>query len=130
MKMVACTFLAAIVAVWDPVRPGALVRKIGDMIIVNQSVRILLKLENVTYVRDNLEVIDQSLTTVTSTMVETGLKNDRLDKKIVLIQEKILDTERNFLKTRSKRGISIVAAIGIFAGLGKSWIVYRFTRQS
>ncbi len=51
-------------------------------------------------------------------MVETGLKNERLDKKTVLIQEKVLDTERNFLKTRSKRGISIVEATGIFARLG------------
>ncbi len=84
----------------------------------SKPVRILFKLENVTYVRDNLEVIKQSLTTVTSRMVETGLKNERLDKKIVLIQEKVLDIERNFLKTRSKRGISIVAAIGICAGLG------------
>ncbi len=50
MKVVACMFLADIVAAWEPVRPGALVRKVGDMIIVNQSVRILLKLENVTYV--------------------------------------------------------------------------------
>ncbi len=57
MKVVACMFLAAIVAAWDPVRPGTLVRKVGYMIIVKQSVRILLKLENVTNVRDNLEVI-------------------------------------------------------------------------
>ncbi len=41
-------FLAALVSAWDPVRPGALVRRVGDMIVVNQSVRILLKLENVT----------------------------------------------------------------------------------
>ncbi len=125
-------FLAAIAAAWRPVKPEALVRKVGDIIIVNQSVRILLKLENVTYVRDNIEVIKQSLTTVTSTMVESGLKNERLDKKIVLIQEKVLDIERNFLKTRSKRGISIVAAIDIFCKIrgSKAWIVYKCTQQS
>ncbi len=114
----ACMFLAAIVAAWDPVRPGALVRKVGDMIIVNQSVRILLKLENVTYVRDNLNIIKQSLSTVTNKLIENQLKNERLEKKIMMIQEKVVDLESNFLKTKSKRGIPIVAAIGVFAGLG------------
>ncbi len=65
-------------------------------------------------------------------MVETGLNNERLDKKIVLIQKKVFDIERNFLKTRNKRGISIVAGIGIFCRIrgSKSWIVYGLTQQS
>ncbi len=118
MMVVACMFLAAIAAAWDPVRPGALVRKVGDMIIVNQSVRILLKLENVTYVRDNLDIIKESLNTVTSSLKENDLKNERLEKKMLMIQEKVVDLENNFLKTRSKRGIAIVAAVSVFAGLG------------
>jgi len=111
-------FLAALVAAWDPVRPGALVRKVGDMIIVNQSVRILLKLENVTYVTDNLNIIKLNLGTVTNKLMENEVRNERLEKKILLIQEKILDLENNFLKTRGKRGIPIIAALGMLAGLG------------
>ncbi len=52
--------------------PGALVRKVGDMIVVNQSVRILLKHENVTYVRDSLHSIKQGLHTVTEKLLEKG----------------------------------------------------------
>ncbi len=56
MTQVACMFLAivALAAAWDPVRPGTLVRKVGDMIIVNQSVRVLLKFDNISIVRENV----------------------------------------------------------------------------
>ncbi len=56
MTQVTCKFLAivALAAAWDPVRPGALVRKVGDMIIVNQSVRVLLKFDNISIVRENV----------------------------------------------------------------------------
>ncbi len=63
-------FLAAVVSAWDPVWPRALVRKVGDMIVVNQSGRILLKLENVTYVRDSLHSIKRGLHTVTEKLLE------------------------------------------------------------
>ncbi len=41
MTQVVYMFLAivALATAWDPVRPGALVKKVGDMIIVDQSVR-------------------------------------------------------------------------------------------
>ncbi len=118
MKVVASMFLAALVSAWDPVRPGALVRKVGDMIVVNQSVRILLKLEDVTYVRDSLHSIKQGLLTVTEKLLEKEVRNERLEKKVLLMQEKVRDLENNFLKTRNKRGIAITAAIGALAGLG------------
>ena len=50
MKLLSCLLLATLIAAWDPVRPDVLVRKIGNMIIVNQSVRIVLHFDNVTYV--------------------------------------------------------------------------------
>ncbi len=78
MKVVACMFLAVLVSAWDPVRPGALVRKVGDMIVVNQSVRILLKLENVTYVRDSLHSIKRGLHTFTKKLLEKEVRNERL----------------------------------------------------
>ncbi len=95
-------FLAALVSARDPVRPGALVRKVGDMIVVNQSVRILLKLENVTYVRDSLHSIKQGLHTVTEKLLEKEVRNERLEKKVLLIQEKVRDLENNFPKTRNE----------------------------
>ncbi len=111
-------FLAALVSAWDPVRPGALVRKVGDMIVVNQSGRILLKLQNVTYVRDSLHSVKQELHTVTEKLLEKEVRNDRLEKKVLLMQEKVKDLVNNFLNTRNKRGIAIIATIGALAGLG------------
>ncbi len=57
MTQVTCMFLAivALAAAWNPVRPGALGRKLGDMIIVNQSVRVLLKFDNINVVRENVK---------------------------------------------------------------------------
>ncbi len=103
MKVMACMFLAGLESAWDPVRPRALVRKVGDIIVVNQWVRILLKLENVTYVRDSLQSIKQGLHTVTEKLLEKGVRNERLEKKVLLIQEKVRDLENNFLKTRNER---------------------------
>ncbi len=71
-------FLAALISAWDPVRPRALVRKVGDMIVVNQSVRILLKLENVTYVRDILHSIKRELHTFTEKLLGKEVGNERL----------------------------------------------------
>ncbi len=96
-------FLAALVSACDPVRPRALVRKVGDMIVVNQSVRILLKLENITYVRDSLHSIKQGLHTVTEKLLKKEVRNERLEKKVLLIQEKVKDLENNFLKKQETR---------------------------
>lgn len=118
MKVVTCMLLAAIVVAWDPVRPGALVKKVGDLIIVNQSVRILLKLENVTYIRDSIQLLKEGLNTINEKLSENQIRDERMEKKMIMIREKVTELENNFLKTRSKRGISVVAAIGVLAGLG------------
>ncbi len=57
MNQVACMMLAVVslATAWNPVRPGALVKKVGDMIIVNQSVRVLLKFDNMNVVRENVK---------------------------------------------------------------------------
>ncbi len=39
---------------WDPVQPGALIKRLGDLIIVNQSVKVLLKFDNISTVRKNV----------------------------------------------------------------------------
>ncbi len=64
--------IVALATAWDPVRPGALVRKIGDMIIVYHSVRVLLKFDNITVVREN--VTDKSW--YTDGKRQTGTKQD------------------------------------------------------
>ncbi len=81
-------FLAELVSAWDPVQARTLVRKVGDMIVVNQSVRILLKLEKVTYVRDSIHSIKRGLHTVIVKLLEKEVRNERLEKKVLLIQEK------------------------------------------
>ena len=47
MRLLACLLIATKIAALDPVRPGVLVKKIGDLIIINQSVRIALEFSNV-----------------------------------------------------------------------------------
>ena len=56
------------IAVRDPGRPG--VKKIGDLIIINQSMRIALEFSKVTYVRDNLKVINHGLKTAEEKLQE------------------------------------------------------------
>ncbi len=63
MTRLTCMFLAtvALATTWDPVRPGALVKRLGDLIIVNQSVKVLLKFDNISTVRENVGHVSQGL---------------------------------------------------------------------
>ncbi len=74
MTQIVCMFLAiiALTVDWDPVRPGALVRKVGDMIIVNQSVRVLLKFDNLSIVRENVGHINQGILVGGRDVIESG----------------------------------------------------------
>ncbi len=103
----ACMFLAivALATVWDPVRPGALVRKIGDMIIVNHSVRVLLKFDNITVVRENVRQINHGIQMVKDKLAQSKISNVRLEKKLDTIQLKVAKIENNFLHSKSKRAI-------------------------
>ncbi len=59
-----CMFLAivALTTAWDPVRPGVVVKRLGDLIIVNQSVKVvLLKFDNISTVRKNVGHINQGI---------------------------------------------------------------------
>ncbi len=120
MTQVACMFLAivALATAWDPVRPGALVRKIGDMIIVNHSVRVLLKFDNITVVRENVRQINHGIQMVKDKLVQSKISNVRLEKKLDTIQFKVAKVENNFLHSKSKRAIGIAIAIGTLVGLG------------
>ncbi len=120
MTHVACMFLAivALAAAWDPVRPGALVKKIGDMIIVNQSVRVLLKFDNISLVQENVRHINQGIQMVKDKLVQSKISNVKLEKKLETIQMKVNKVENNFLHSRNKRGLGIAIAIGTLVGLG------------
>ncbi len=41
MWMLRCMLLVSVVVAWDPVQPRALVKQVGDLIIVNESVRVV-----------------------------------------------------------------------------------------
>ncbi len=56
--------LVSVVVAWDPVRPGALVKQVGDLIIVNESVRVVLSFRNVTKITDILVRIEEGLVKV------------------------------------------------------------------
>ena len=126
MKMVTCILLlllATIVSSWDPVRPGALVRKTGKVFIVNESVRVILKLDNVTHMDESLGNVRKGLDTVKMIISQNGIKDNRLEKKMSLINEKVSELESNFKQTssketRNKRAAPMVLAIAGIAGLG------------
>ena len=46
---------------YSPVLPDARVRRVGDLLMVNQSVGILLHCGNVTYPSTDLSLVDQGL---------------------------------------------------------------------
>ncbi len=60
--------VASIVVAWDPVRPGALVRDIGKLLIVDESVRLILNFANVSHVEESIADIEKGMT-----LVETRL---------------------------------------------------------
>ncbi len=72
--------IASLALAWDPVSPGALVDKIGDMVIVDQSVIIILSFENLTLVRDTLALITEGLKIVKDrlNLRENGVTHTRL----------------------------------------------------
>ncbi len=49
--------VASIVVAWDPVRPGALVRDIGKLLIVDETVR--LNFANVSHVEESIDDIEK-----------------------------------------------------------------------
>ena len=74
MAILACIIvLATIASAWDPVRPGALVKKLGDIVIINQSVRVVLEFSNITTVSENVKYISEAIETVK--IMKNTLKN-------------------------------------------------------
>ncbi len=120
MAKVTCMFLTLITlaADWDSVRPGALVKKLGDMIIVNQSVRVLLKFDNISIVRENVRHISHDIQMVKDKLEQCKIFSVRLEKKLDTIQLKVNKVENNFLHSKSKRRLGMAIAIGSLVGLG------------
>ena len=80
--------------------------------------RIALEITNVTYVRDNLKVINQGLKIAQEKLQEKEIDNVRIARKLSVIRKKIDILESNFLHTRNERAIGVVIAISALAGLG------------
>ena len=119
MNVIILLIITAMSMAWDPVRPGALIQRKGEMLIVNQSVRIILKFDNVTYIQDNLNIIKDGLGTTTRKLKETGIDNVRINRKIAQIRNKVTHLEDNFTSNKKqKRALGVVIAIGALAGLG------------
>ena len=89
MRLITCMLLATLVVTWDPVRPGALVGRAGDMIIVNQSVRILLNLENMTKIRNTLTTIKEGVKNVKNRSQDAEEPDARLWKRTTEIEVRL-----------------------------------------
>ncbi len=120
MTRVTCMFLAvvALTTAWDPVRPGDLVKRLGDLIIVNQSVKVLLKFDNISTVRENVGHINQGIQMVKDQLENCNITNLRIVRKLDTIQLKVKKVENNFLHNKSKRGLGLAITIGSLVGLG------------
>ncbi len=88
-----------------PVRPGALVKRLGDLIIVYQSVKVLLKFDNISTVRENVGHINQGIQMVKRQLENCNISNVRLVKKLDTIQLKVNKVENNFLHSKSKEDL-------------------------
>ncbi len=62
--------VASIAVAWDPVRLGALVRDIGRLLIVDESVRLILNFANVSHVEESIDDIEKGMK-----LVETRLSD-------------------------------------------------------
>ena len=87
MKFVACLiFTVALTTAWDPVRPGALIRRIGELIVVNENVRIKLTLSNVSHVKEDVESIKRGLVLVRTRLGETHIQDNKLKRKVETVE--------------------------------------------
>ena len=122
MWMLRCLLLISVVVAWDPVRPGALVKQVGDMIIVNESVRVVLNFKNVTKVRGVLSDIEKGLTKIKDKLVnlETTPIYTRLVTKFAICEDRLKELQRHFLEeeNRTKRAAPVIAAVGLGAMIG------------
>ncbi len=115
-----CMFLAiiALTTAWDPVKSEALLKRLGDLIIVNQSVKVLLKFDNISTVQENVGHINQGIQMVKDQLEHYNITNLRLKKKLETIMLKVNKVENNFLHSKTKRGLALAITIGSLVGLG------------
>ncbi len=71
--------VASLAIAWNPVRSGALVKKLGDTIIVNQSVRVLLKFDNISIVPENFRHINHGIQMIKDKLIQYDISSVRLE---------------------------------------------------
>ena len=119
MAILACIIvLATVASAWDPVRPGALVKKLGDIVIINQSVRVVLEFSNITTVSENVKYISDAIETVKMKIRENNINHEGLEQKILTLEKKLVKINVNFIHNRQKRAVGVAIAIGTLVGLG------------
>ncbi len=75
------------------------------MIIVNHSIRVVLKFDNINGVRENVRHINNGIQMVKDKLIISEISNVRLEKKLDTIQTKVTKIENNFLHSKNKRGV-------------------------
>ncbi|RUM31239.1 MAG: hypothetical protein DSY42_03130, partial [Aquifex sp.] len=122
MWIIKCMLLASVVVAWDPARPGALVEQVGDLIIINESVRVILNFKNVTRISESMSNIENGLKMVKNKIqeMETTTIRSRLANKMNIVEKRLLELHNNFIKTenRSKRAIAAIGAVTLGAFIG------------
>ena len=119
--------VASLALAWNPVRPGALVRKVGQLMIVDESIRVILNFSNVTHITYALNNIDKGMKLIKvqldSTTVGTSLQSKML-VKYEMVMKKLENLKGNFVEnnSRTKRAIVtgsiIVGALLAVTGVG------------
>ncbi len=98
MWMIRCILLVFVVVDWDPVGPGALVEEVGNLTIVNESVRVVPDVRKVTRIRDTLSNIEKGLEMVKDKLLqlETTATHTRLVTRFVVVEDRLMELQLNF----------------------------------
>ncbi len=118
MWLIKCLLLvtASLVFAWDPVRPGALVRKVGKLMIVDESIRVILNVANVSSIKDTLDHIDEGMIQVKSQLDESN-KATSLQSKLVTKYEMVMNRLQNLRanfhepERREKRAVAVTGGV-------------------
>ncbi len=101
----------------EPCAARSFSKETRRLIIVNQSVKVLLKFDNISTVRENVGHINQGIQMVKDQLENFNITNPRIQKKLDTIQLKVNKVENTFLYSKSKRGLGLAITIGSLVGL-------------
>ena len=110
MSIIRYMLLGSLVVAWNPVRSGALVKQVGGLIIVDESVTVILNFENVTQIRETLlhyqeglEIVKSKLDQLKTTCARPAFQN-KLSNKFVIIERKLEELLENLNSIQKNTG--------------------------